>query len=190
MARAKGEIKHFSKDELLSLLEAARKGSNPLRDTNILRTSFVHGLRASEVGLIRVSDVQLSERRIFIRRLKDSKGGYHPIQDDEYKGLKLLVKRQEEMRLPYLFTSNEKVQISRIRLHNLIHSFAKIAGIENVNFHMLRHSCGVHMALNNVPTINIMHWLGHRNIANTQIYTEMAASIMNEDLFLDCWILK
>lgn len=190
MARKQGEIKHFSKDELLSLLEAAKKGSNPLRDTNIIRTSFVHGLRASEVGLIRLSDIQLSERRIFIRRLKDSRGGYHPIQDDEYKGLKLLVKQQEDMKLPYLFTSREKVQISRIRLHNLIHSLAKTAGIENVNFHMLRHSCGVHMALNNVPTINIMHWLGHKDISNTQIYTEMAASIMNEDLMLDCFSIR
>lgn len=189
MSTQREECKHFSNDEVVRLLDAAKHTRYPLRNQTILKVSYIHGLRASEVGLLKLNDVNLSDRRIYVRRLKDSKAGYHPIQHSEYKSLSILIKRQQQMHIPYLFTSNEGHPINRVTLHKLIKQCADIAGIENAHFHMLRHSCGVHMALKNIPTVNIMDWLGHRSIKNTQIYTQAAASMMNEELVADCWAI-
>jgi type 1 fimbriae regulatory protein FimB/type 1 fimbriae regulatory protein FimE len=51
----------------------------------------------------------------------------------------------------------------------------------NVHAHMLRHSCGYHLA-NNATKLNgdstrvIQDYLGHENIQNTRRYTQLSAA--------------
>ena len=40
--------------------------------------AYRHGLRASEVGLLRVEDIDLKTLRIMVHRLKGSHSGMHP----------------------------------------------------------------------------------------------------------------
>jgi integrase len=57
------------------------------RDYAIFLIAYRHGLRASEVGLLRREDLNLKEYRIRIQRLKNSLAGLHPLQSDELKAL-------------------------------------------------------------------------------------------------------
>ena len=57
------------------------------RDKAIL-LAYRHGLRASEVGLLRVEDLDFKTLRIMIQRLKGSHSGEHPLQSDEAKAIK------------------------------------------------------------------------------------------------------
>ncbi len=47
-----------------------------------------HGLRASEVGLLRAEDLDLKTLRLMVHRLKGSHSGAHPLQPDEAKAVR------------------------------------------------------------------------------------------------------
>jgi type 1 fimbriae regulatory protein FimB len=69
-------------------------------------------LRASEVGLLRVEDLDLRTLRIMVHRLKGSHSGAHPLQPDEAKALKALL-REGTVPSPILFPSNRGDPIAR-----------------------------------------------------------------------------
>ena len=77
-------IKFLTLDEIARLLGAI----SDKRDKVIFLIAYRHGLRASEIGLLQVQDVDFQEQRIMIRRLKGSLSGVHPFQPDEARILK------------------------------------------------------------------------------------------------------
>ena len=52
------------------------------RDRALFRLAYRHGLRASEVGLLQRTDLDMKQGRITIHRLKGSHSGIYPIQPD------------------------------------------------------------------------------------------------------------
>jgi site-specific recombinase XerD len=48
--------------------------------------------------------------------------------------------------------------------------------------HLLRHTCGFKFANDGHDTRSLQHWLGHKNISNTAMYTAMSS-----DRFKDFW---
>ena len=68
-------IKYLTQDELKRLFMAIENK----RDRAIFLIAYRHGLRASEVGMIRPEDVDLTRGRIRVERLKNSLGGEHPM---------------------------------------------------------------------------------------------------------------
>lgn len=181
------EIKHFSHQQMKAIIEASAKSKYGLRDSVLIRTAYIHGLRVGEVAMMKLSDFDFQTMRIFIHRSKGSCNGYHRIQDNEFKQLKRLYRKCIDEGFPYMFMSQEGVPISRWQCNNILKEASKNAKVDESHFHMLRHTCGVHMALAGIQTINICDWLGHRNIQNTVIYTRIAASMMNVDLNSNCW---
>ena len=55
------------------------------RDKAIFLLAYRHGLRVSEVGILRIEDIDFKTLRIMIHRLKGSHSGEHPLQPDEAK---------------------------------------------------------------------------------------------------------
>ena len=65
------------------------------RDRALFLVAYRHGLRASEVGLLRVEDLDFKALRIMVHRLKGSHSGAHPLQPDEAKALKALLRARD-----------------------------------------------------------------------------------------------
>jgi integrase len=63
----------FSEEELIFLLEEAKKGVNGVRNYAIVCTLLDSGIRNSELRNLRVEDVSLKTGQIFIREGKGSK---------------------------------------------------------------------------------------------------------------------
>ena len=63
-------ITYLTQDELKRLLAAVKDK----RDRAIIRVAYRHGLRASEIGMLQIDDVDFKQGRITIRRLKGSLG--------------------------------------------------------------------------------------------------------------------
>ena len=78
-------IKFLSQDEAGRLFHEL--GENK-RNKAIFLVAYRHGLRASEVGLLRISDLDFKKLRIMVHRLKGSYSGEHPLQPDEAKAIK------------------------------------------------------------------------------------------------------
>jgi site-specific recombinase XerD len=72
-------INFLTQDELRRLLDVIPSK----RDYALFPLAYRHGLRASEVGMLRTADLDLKQYRLHIHRLKNSLAGLHPPQADE-----------------------------------------------------------------------------------------------------------
>ena len=70
-------IRFLTLDELGRLLAATRGSS---RDRALFLLAYRHGLRVSDVGLLRAEDLDLGTLRLMVHRLKGSHSGAHPLQ--------------------------------------------------------------------------------------------------------------
>ena len=95
-----------TREALLAVIE--RK-----HDRALFLLAYRHGLRASEVGLLRVDDLDFKKLRPKIERLKGSHGGEHRLQPDEVKAIKAYL-RVPPVDFPILFTSRLNQPISRM----------------------------------------------------------------------------
>ena len=160
-------LKYLTEDEvqrLLSIIEGKR-------DRILFLLAYRHGLRASEVGLLRVDDLDFKKLRIKIQRLKGSHSGEHPLQSDEVRALKAHL-RSRPVDSPVLFTSRLNQPISRKTLEWLTKRYGEKASLpqEFRHFHLLRHSIAKHMLDAGTRDRFVQDWLGHANIQNTRMY--------------------
>lgn len=164
-------IKYLTQDELKRLLKAITSK----RDKAIFLIAYRHGLRASEVGMLRVEDVDLAKGRIRIERLKNSLGGEHPMQNDEIKVVKAWLRERKDD-TPWLFPSKRGLPISRHTLTDyLMKRYCQQAGIplDKSHFHVLKHSIATHLSEAGADVRFIQDWIGHKKIENTVIYTQI-----------------
>lgn len=140
-------MKPLSRDEFLTQEELRRFLAQCLtaRDRAILLVAYRHGLRAGEVGLLRVGDVDLEGRLIFCRRLRGAREERQPLGDDEARALEPLVR--DRGRDAPLFPSREGGAISRKRLDAIMKRCGGKAGIppHKRHFQILRYSLAVHL---------------------------------------------
>lgn len=106
-------------------------------DYAIALLAYRHGLRASEVGMLRRDDLDLKQYRLRIHRLKNSVAGLHPLQPDEVKALKAYL-RTRNADTPALFLSNRNQPIHRSMLDVLMKkTYGELAGISEHKRHSL-----------------------------------------------------
>ncbi|MDI3197823.1 tyrosine-type DNA invertase [Serratia ureilytica] len=184
--------KYLSRAEIKRVVEATKCGKYSARDECLMKLCFFHGFRVSELCGLRVSDVNLEDGVIHVRRLKNGFSTTHPILPGE----KAIIARwlSERTRwvnaaLPWLFLSQKGNRLSRQQAYNLLKHYGSTAGISvPLHPHMLRHSCGFALANYGADTRLIQDYLGHRNIHHTVWYTASNAERFNDiwrDGFID-----
>ena len=77
--RQERTINFLTQDELRRLFKVMKSK----RDRAIFLVAYRHGLRASEVGLLHVDDLNLAQQRLTIHRVKRSLSGIYPLRADE-----------------------------------------------------------------------------------------------------------
>ena len=172
--RSGDDDKTFTADELVGLFGAVRAAGNP-RDLAIFTVALHRGLRASEVGLLRMENLRIKERRLFVTRVKGSASQDYLIHDEELVALRAWL-RMRGTAAGVLFPSRNNRPISRYRLDDLIKRYGRAAGIprEKCHFHRLRHMCGFTLRERGERLEDIQDHLGHRDIRNTQRYAKMS----------------
>lgn len=176
-------IRFLSVPEIVSLFRAIKAP----RDRALFLIAYRHGLRASEVGMLRGDDVDLADSRLTIRRLKGSLGGVHPMQGDELRLLRrhLGCGRRDALRVnrPHLpiFCGRGAAPISRRMLDVLMKKYCEAAGIPPVkaHFHCLKHSIATHLLEAGMGVEAVRDWLGHKNIENTLIYAKLSSASLD-----------
>ena len=172
-ARRSETIKFLTLDETRRLFA----GITDTRDKAIFLLAYRHGLRASEVGLLRVSDLDLKRLRIMLHRLKGSLSGEHPLQTDEARALKAWLK-SKDTDSPILFSSRRGLPISRQMLDVLMKAYGEQVAIpmDKRHFHALKHSIATHLLDADADLRFVQDWLGHSNIQNTVTYTALVST--------------
>lgn len=166
---------YLTEDEVERIKKAIRKHSrNATRDETLLLMMYKHGLRVSEAVSLKWSQIDLNNATVHVSRIKGSKDSVHPITGEELRLLRKLQRQENNQR--YLFLSERKSPIDSTTVYRMISGMGKRARLSfPIHPHMLRHGCGYYLANKGTDTRTIQMYLGHANISNTVIYTELNA---------------
>ena len=170
--RKKKYVPEYLTEEEVARLFAAI-GSD-VRSQAIFHVIYYRGLRASEVGKLRLEDYRAAVGRLFVRRLKGSNSGEFHITQSERTALNRWVRMRGKEPGP-LFISRNGNPLSRWPVFVLMRRYCAIAGIaaEKAHPHALKHSCGTHLSARETDVAVIQDHLGHVNIQNTMIYVQI-----------------
>jgi integrase/recombinase XerD len=118
------------------------------RDRALFRVAYHRGLRASEVGILKLSDYRPApvQGRLYVHRLKGSISREYLITEIETAALKTWLRIRGPIPGP-LFVSRNHRAISSRRLDHLMKRYCARAGIaaEKAHMHAPKHSCGTHL---------------------------------------------
>src|SRR5919198_1144063 len=183
--RGSGRLQFLTQEELKRLFAVMKDK----RDRALFFLAYRHGLRASEIGLLQRTDVDLKQGRITIQRLKGSLSGIYPLQPDVIKLLRSYLRVRTDSS-PYLFISNRGVPIDRRTLWCAMQTYGEKAGLppEKRKFHSLKHSIATHLLDARGELRFVQDWVGHKNIQNTTKYAQLTNPRRDEEarkLFAD-----
>lgn len=177
------DMKYLHDFEMEALYKAiaADTSRHRMRNLAIFCLARYCGLRASEVGMIRITDVNLDRSEIYIKRLKNSNN--HTLRIVDKHVLSALADYMDQRKAlsvdsDVLFISQKGNPISRKRLDELIKKYCCIAGIPRgkAHMHVLKHTCAVSMAEAGLDTKEVQYWIGHKSIKNTEIYLQFTSA--------------
>jgi len=95
------------------------------RDRALFLIAYRHGLRALEVGLLHVDDLNFEQQWMTIQRLKRSLPGIYPLRADEVTALKAYL-RERKSPSPTLFLSQRGTPIFRRQLNTLMKHYGEL----------------------------------------------------------------
>jgi len=181
---AEGE-KHLTKSELSKLFGVIK---DP-RDRAIFTVAYWRGLRASEVGRMRVDAFKRAEGRLQVARVKKSMTGVFLLSPIELRALRAWLRIRGDKPGP-MFPSRKGRGISRQMLDVLMRRYGAAADLpaHKRHFHVLKHSIATHLVERGVEVLQIKSWLGHRSINSTLQYTHLAdrqRDALAEQLYAD-----
>src|SRR5215467_9099695 len=167
--------KALNPEEILRVLRIA---SESKRNVAMILLAYRHGMRASEVCDLRLSDLDLKNGQITIRRLKGSLTTTQPLTD--HPGQPLLSEKrvlrtwlaERHDASEFVFTSQKGGRIHRSQFFRVFQSVAERAGLpaDRRHPHCLKHALGFALVAGNVHLSIVKQALGHKNIASTAIY--------------------
>jgi len=106
-------------------------------------------------------------------RLKGSRDASHPVEGDELRILRKLERKKESR---HIFLSERKSPLTAQAIYRMLRNIEEDLNWDfPIHPHMLRHSCGHHLANQGIDTRIIQDYLGHSNIKNTVIYTSLSS---------------
>src|ERR1700676_3076938 len=125
---------YLSPEEVLAVLKAARARS--IRDWAMVLVAYRHGLRASEVCGLKLSDVNLKDQTIRVARLKGSMLTTQPLVPprgqpllDELAAVRAWLKTRPADGSDFLFTSQKGGRLDRTQFFRVFRTVAESAGL-------------------------------------------------------------
>ncbi len=192
--------KTLSVEEVDCLLDMAeeygRSQEDRIRNTCLMQLLYATGMRVTELVTLPLSSAKGDPRMLLIK----GKGGKErmvplspPSRDALAEWLAIRERQEADNRTDgkptsgFLFASRSKEgHLTRHRFYALIKDLALQAGVSpsKVTPHTLRHAFATHLLANGADLRAIQTFLGHADVATTEIYTHVLEERLR-DLVLD-----
>lgn len=163
-------------------LLAAPDVSTPLgvRDRALLEAMYSTGIRVGELEEVFVTDVDLAEQTLFIRKGKGNKERIVPFGAEASRWTKRyldevrpsMVKARPYERALFLVVGGRALKQTQVR--SILHKYQQQCHLrKNVTPHALRHACATHLLQAGADIRSIQELLGHEKLDSTAIYTRV-----------------
>jgi len=164
----------LSKDELSKLFSVIPNRQHKL----ILKLYYSSGLRLSEALHLRVKDIDLGEKVVWIRDGKGGKDRMSVLSEGLIGELHQFISYREG-KDDFVFKSKRGGPFAPRTIQAVIEKAKVEADLnKDVHIHTLRHSFATHLLEAGVDIRKIQELLGHADLSTTQIYTRVS----NEEL--------
>lgn len=183
--------KFLYNNEIEMLLDTPDKSTDlGLRDALILELFYSTGVRVGEAVNIKVKDIDIYNRKIFIfGKGKKERivlyGSYLEQLLDKYLNVvrpSLLKNDNNE----FLLLNNNGKKITERGITYIIDSILKRCNLNfHISPHVLRHTFATHLLENGADLKSVQELLGHKNLATTQIYTHISNERL-KNVYLAC----
>lgn len=178
--KARRTREYLSTQEIDALRKAARgTGRYGHRDDTLILVMFRHALRVGEIIALRWEQLDLKQGLLHVRRLKNGIPSTHPLRGIELRALRQLKRDYPDS--PYVFISERDAPLTTRTVRHIVARAGENAAFTfTVHPHMLRHSTGFYLANKGEDTRAIQSYMGHANIKNTTMYTELSPQRFNK----------
>jgi integrase/recombinase XerD len=184
----------LTQEEVKQLFKATEYSHNEnkfrLRDKAILTILYSCGLRRNEAVHLDLSDILFDKERVFVRKGKNYKQRYVPInrrnaeilEDYIYEGRPEFYQAKES---EALFINHHGTRMQGMSFANRLKVIVEATENKSIidkkiTLHILRHSIATHLLQKEVPLESIKTFLGHSSLESTQIYTHLLKTLENE----------
>jgi integrase/recombinase XerD len=163
--------------------------ANSGRDSAIIELLLQTGIKLSEITNLALNDVELEELQVtgekhsgFIRILGDrgKKERIIPLNSKASAALKNYLGMRKNAVFSILFLNRFAKPLGDRGVQKMLRKYMKRAGIGTASIHTLRHTFGVHHALNGASIKNLKEVMGHRDLRSTEIYFSLTKEMRKE----------
>ena len=157
-------------DQIVEWIKSKKSHKRSIdRDLTLLETARKTGMRRSELGNLKVGDVNLDKNRLYVRGGKGDKDRVIPIHPNLLEGLSDLVRGK---------ANKERVYLPR-SLGNKFRDWSKSAGVD-LHAHSFRHYFATTLVDRGANIKVVQELLGHSSLATTQVYLSVTADHLED----------
>jgi len=182
-------VKFLQIDQIEKLLASPKMATiNGLRDRAILETFFSTGLRVAELVSLNREQLKIANLTDEIEVVVIGKGNrprpvYFSSRALEWLGKYLATRKDDDKALfvNYKGPRHASRRLTPRSVENLVKKHALAAGIPTFTSpHTIRHSFATDLLAQGVDLREVQEFLGHKNIATTQIYAHVTSKRLRE----------
>jgi integrase/recombinase XerD len=145
-----------------------------LRDRAMIELLYGSGLRSGEARSLRFADVDLAQRRVYLRNPKNKQDRIVPLTARAVAAIRDYLQKERPLSKSsedVLFVTNQGNPCAAHVITSFISHLRRKD--TKITAHGLRHACAVGMLKNGADIRSIQELLGHRSLSSTQIYTRL-----------------
>jgi len=171
-----GMTRYLEKTEISKLIEACGTLKRAKYLKSVVITAINTGMRRGEILNLKWKDIDFSKGLIYISTSKNGESGYVPMNSVVVQTLKenYPINNTDDQRFlnEHVFMSGGK-PLTEIR--TAFKRALKVAGIESLRFHDLRHTAASHLIMNGVDLVTVKEILRHKCISQTLRYSHLSS---------------
>jgi site-specific recombinase XerD len=164
----------IERDLQVSKLRYPKRWVTRRRDASLTLFLLNTGLRLSELTTMRLSDVQLSDRKgsLLVQNGKGGKQRTIPLNSEARKALQewLAVRPATQEDVIWVAVEGESDGLSGRAVQRILQRYAQEAGLEELTPHICRHSFAKNLVNSGAGLEKVASLLGHSNLNTTRIY--------------------
>lgn len=163
---------YLMNDEVTAIITNCRN----LKERLVVKLLVYTGIRVSELCSIRVQDIDINSKTLKIRNGKGDKDRLVVFSDKVVSDLRLYIMEMKDSkgRTDFLFPTSKSKRVSPVTIERVVRNIVKRSGIpKKVTPHTFRHTFATSLLRNGADLRIIQLLLGHSSISTTQIYTHM-----------------